>query len=151
MILASACLCGINCKYNGSNNLHPRFLQLLEQNQLLPVCPEQLGGLCTPRKPSEIFQGSGIDVLEGRCPVITRTGQDVTEQFIRGAKETLNIARLAKVKLAVLKSNSPSCGVGQIYDGTFSSRLTPGDGVTAALLKKHDIQVISDLDFVRRY
>jgi uncharacterized protein YbbK (DUF523 family) len=150
LILTSACLCGVNCKYNGLNNLHPRFLELLEQNQVLPVCPEQLGGLCTPRYPSEILKGSGIDVLEGRSPVITSTGRDVTEQFIRGAKETLNIARLAKIKLAVLKSHSPSCGVGQIYDGTFTSSLTSGDGVTAALLKKHNIRVISDLDFVRR-
>lgn len=150
MILISACLCGINCKYNGLNNLHPILLKLLGTNKILPVCPEQLGGLSTPRHPCEIYKGNGLDVLEGRSRVFTNTGQDVTEQYIKGAKETLNIVYLAQIKLAVLKSRSPSCGIGQIYDGSFSSTLVPGDGITAALLKRNDVRVVSDSDFIRR-
>jgi len=149
MKLISACLCGINCKYNGGNNLHPYFLELMQQKKIIPVCPEELGGLPTPRTPSEISAGNGIDVLEGRRRVIDKEGIDITEYFLKGAYKTLTIAQDMGVKCAVLKSRSPSCGVGQIYDGTFKSVLRPGDGVAAALLRKHGIKVINDDDFLR--
>jgi len=146
--LISACLCGINCKYDGGNNLHPYFREMLQRKEVIPVCPEQMGGLSTPRSPSEIYDGTGEDVLKGCRRVINREGLDVTECFLRGAYKTLDIARRAGAECAILKSRSPSCGVGQIYDGSFRSRLKSGDGVTAALLKNNGIKVISDEKFL---
>ncbi|MEN6460797.1 MAG: DUF523 domain-containing protein [Syntrophomonas sp.] len=148
--LISACLTGVNCKYNGGNNLHPAFAALLKTGIVVPICPEQLGGLSTPRISSEIVGGTGLDVLEGRARVITRDNQDVTEIYIKGAYETLNIARKCLADLVILKNCSPSCGEGKIYDGTFTRRIVPGDGVTAALLKDNGITVISDEDFLEK-
>jgi uncharacterized protein YbbK (DUF523 family) len=148
--LISACLTGVNCKYNGGNNLHPTFAALLKNGTVIPICPEQLGGLSTPRICSEIVCGDGKDVLEGRAQVITKNNEDVTESFIKGALETLNIAKRSHADLVILKNCSPSCGVGKIYDGTFSKRTVPGDGVTAALLKNNGIAVISEQDFLER-
>jgi len=145
MILVSACLLGINCKYNGENNLNENILNL--GNQIVPVCPEQLGGLSTPRCPCEIVGGDGHDVLCGKARVLTDKGVDVTEAFISGAKMTQQIAEITKSKTAVLKANSPSCGSNSIYDGTFSHKKCPGDGVTAALLKQNGIKVITEEAF----
>lgn len=142
MILVSACLLGINCKYNGKNNLNEKILNL--GNQTVPVCPEQLGGLSTPRRPCEIVGGDGHDVLRGKAKVLTDNGVDVTEAFISGAKMTQQIAEITKTKTAILKANSPSCGSNCIYDGTFSHQKRPGDGVTAALLKQNGIKVITE-------
>ena len=136
MKLCSACLLGVNCRYNGKNALNKKVVELLEKETLIPVCPEQLGGLPTPREPAEIV---------GKR-VITKSGKDVTENFMRGARETLKIAKLFDVKEAVLKQGSPSCGCGRIYDGTFSGRTVRGDGVTAALLKRHGIKVVTEED-----
>jgi len=136
MKLCSACLLGVNCRYNGKNALNKKVVELLEKETLIPVCPEQLGGLPTPREPAEIV---------GKR-VITRSGKDVTENFMRGARETLRIAKLFGVKEAVLKQGSPSCGCGRIYDGTFSGKTVKGDGVTAALLKRHGIKVVTEED-----
>lgn len=147
--LVSACLCGVNCKYNGKNNLNPVFLELLKMGRLLPVCPEQLGGLPTPRPATEIAGGTGKDIIEGRARVISEEGKDVTSYFLKGAQETLQIALQAEVTGAILQRRSPSCGVDKIYDGTFSQRLINGDGVTAALLKKHGIKVYNDQDFLK--
>lgn len=135
---------GINCKYNGKNNENPRLIKLLEEKGFLPVCPEELGGLTTPRLPAEIQGGEGKDVLDGRAKVINVEGEDVTEQFIRGAEETVKLAKNMDVHFAVLKARSPSCGAGDIYDGSFSGRLTKGEGVTTALLKKHGIEVYTE-------
>lgn len=146
--LISACLTGVNCKYNGGNNYHPAFAALLKTGAVVPICPEQLGGLSTPRIPSEIIGGTGCDVLEGRACVINQDRQDVTKSFIKGAYETLNIAQKCRTDLVILKNCSPSCGAGKIYDGTFSRRIVPGDGVTAALLKDHGIAIINDHDFL---
>lgn len=138
-LLISACLLGVNCKYSGGNNYSEEAVKLGNEYQLIPVCPEQLGGLMTPRLPSEILQTE----LEERR-VIAQDGTDVTEQFIRGAEESLKLAQLLGCETAILKSRSPSCGSGIIYDGTFSGTKTAGDGVTAALLKKNGIKVISE-------
>ncbi|NLK01161.1 MAG: DUF523 domain-containing protein [Clostridia bacterium] len=142
MILISACLLGVNCKYNGKNNQMP-LLRDLPKN-LIPICPEQLGGLTTPRPPAEITGGQGDDVLSGEAKVLTKEGVDVTENYIRGAETSLYIAELFGAGKAVLKSKSPSCGHRCIYDGTFSGKLQKGDGVTASLLKKKGLQVYTE-------
>lgn len=133
-ILVSACLLGVRCRYDGDRKTSERVLALGESYALVPVCPEQMGGLPTPRPPSE------------RCGkrVMTKDGADVTDAFCRGAEETLALARTLGCKTAILKSNSPSCGSRAIYDGTFSGRLVPGDGVTAELLKKNGIDVYAE-------
>jgi len=143
MIIVSACLCGANCKYNGENNLNSSVLKLLAEGKALPICPEQLGGMTTPRPAVEIKGGAGADVLDGNARVVSSSGTDVTENFIRGAREVLSIAKAACVKEAILKAKSPSCGVGFIYDGTFSGRLADGNGVTAELLIRNGIKVTS--------
>ncbi|MDD2509782.1 MAG: DUF523 domain-containing protein [Syntrophomonas sp.] len=147
MKLISACLCGINCKYNGGNNFDPYFFDLWKNKQLIPVCPEELGGLSTPRCPAEIIGGSGEDVLRNQARVIDATGNDLSPYFVQGAYRALELARLGGVRSAILKSRSPSCGAGSIYDGSFNSRLRSGDGVSTALLKQNGIKVISDEDF----
>lgn len=150
MKLISACLCGVNCKYNGANNSDPCFLALLEQDKVLPVCPEQLGGLSTPRPACEIAGGTGTDVLQGKAKIINKDGEDCTAAFIKGAQESLALAQKTGITEAILQSRSPSCGSGKIYDGTFSGRLIPGDGVTAALFKKHGIKILNDEEFKER-
>lgn len=109
-------------------------MELLKKEVLIPICPEQLSGLTTPRDPSEIKDGE----------VVTNNGKDVTDEFKKGAEETLKIAKLFNAKEAILKQRSPSCGCGQIYDGTFSGKIIKGDGVTADFLKKNGIKVISE-------
>lgn len=144
MILVSACLLGINCKYNGKNNFCQKALNL--GSNVVPFCPEQLGGLSTPRPPAEIIGGDGKDVLLGNARVVTDTGKDVTKYFVNGAEMSGKLADLTKAKTAVLKANSPSCGVNCIYDGTFSQTRREGDGVTATLLKQRGLHVITELD-----
>ena len=145
--LVSACLLGIKCTWDATNRYRDeRAVQLLENDILIPVCPEQLGGMKTPRPPQEIQIGSGEDVLDGRCRVKNINGEDVTREFVTGAEETLKIAKLFKVRQFIGKSRSPSCGRGQIYDGTFSGKPVDGDGVTTALLKRNGIKVITEED-----
>jgi uncharacterized protein YbbK (DUF523 family) len=146
-ILVSACLLGINCKYNGGNNFTPKLMDLKKENNIIPVCPEELGGLLTPREPCEIQEGSGKEVLEGKSRVMNKIGEDVTAGFIKGAEEILALAKQNSCSLAVLKSRSPSCGCGIIYDGTFSGKLKEGNGVTAQLLLDNEIVVITEKDF----
>ncbi|MEW6662974.1 MAG: DUF523 domain-containing protein [Bacillota bacterium] len=147
MLLVSACLIGLNTKYSGENNLITGLLRLAGAKELVPVCPEQLGGLSTPRTPAEIRGGTGPEVLAGLARVITAEGIDVTLEFVRGAESVLYLARILGVRGAILKERSPSCGVKQIYDGTYSRILRPGLGVTTALLKSHGILVISEEDY----
>ncbi|MGI6779006.1 MAG: DUF523 domain-containing protein [Acetivibrionales bacterium] len=142
MVLVSACLAGLNCKYNGGNNLNTEICNMVARGEAIPVCPEQLGGCPTPRPAAEIYGGTGAGVLEGKCRVITKEGVDVTQQFIKGAYEVLNIARLAGIKKAVFQPNSPSCGCGKIYDGSFSGRLIDGNGTTAELLSRNGVKVV---------
>lgn len=133
-ILVSACLLGARCRYDGASKSHPEIEALAKCHEVVPVCPEQLGGLATPRPPAE---------RHGER-VVTKTGADVTEQYRRGAEETLKLCKLLGCKAAVLKARSPSCGCGEVYDGTFSGTLTTGDGVTAELLKAHGIAVYGE-------
>lgn len=144
MIIVSACLAGINCKYDGGNNLVPEIRDMVAKGEALPVCPEQLGGAPTPREAAEINGVSGEDVLKGNGRVITKSGLDKTDAFIKGAEEVLTLAKLVGATNAILKERSPSCGSGCIYDGTFSSRKLCGKGVTAALLEANGIKVISE-------
>ncbi|HEX3011944.1 MAG TPA: DUF523 domain-containing protein [Syntrophomonadaceae bacterium] len=148
MILISACLCGKNCKYNGGNNTHPHFVAMYNNKEVLPVCPEELGGLSTPRKPCEIRGGTGLDVLKNLARVVNTENINESSKFIKGAQETLKIARDNQIDLAILQDRSPSCGVGVIYDGTFSKNLTRGDGVTAAALRQSGVNVITAADYL---
>ena len=140
-ILVSACLLGVPCRYDGAAKPCAGVMALGERYRLIPVCPEQLGGLPTPRPASEIQK-------DGR--VRNRAGADVTEAYRRGAAEALQLARANGCRLAVLKEKSPSCGHGRIYDGTFSGVLTDGDGVTAALLTACGIRVIGETEALRK-
>lgn len=133
-ILVSACLLGMNCRYNGKGELNSQVLALSRDAVLIPFCPEIYGGLATPRDPAE-RQGE---------KVMTAAGADVTEQYKKGAGEALRLARLYGCRAAVLKERSPSCGRGQIYDGTYTRRLIPGDGVTARLLEQEQIPVFGE-------
>ena len=145
MILVSACLLGINCKYNGSNSLNRDVLGFLKnKGSFVVCCPELLGGLPIPGGPYEITGGTGEEVIEGKARVESDKGEDVTEEFVKGARKTLKIAKQNGIELAILKARSPSCGVDQIYDGTFSGTLIKGDGVAAALLRKKGIKLILD-------
>lgn len=150
VIMLSACLAGINCKYNGGNNLHPSFKDLAKSENVVLVCPEELGGLSIPRSPCEIAGGSGEDVLNGQARVINKAGEDVSRYFVQGAQAVLELARTHQADLAILRRRSPSCGCGLIYDGSFTSTLRSGDGVCAALLKQHGIKVICDDDYLNK-
>ncbi|MFQ6056992.1 MAG: DUF523 domain-containing protein [Methanosarcinales archaeon] len=145
MKIVSACLIGIRCRYDGKSKSNKEIMRLFQEEKLIPLCPEQLGGLTTPREPAELT-GDGLEVLNGKAKVIRKSGKDVTENFLRGAKETLKIIKLLRIKEAILKQRCPSCGCGMIYDGTFSGRLVKRDGVTAALLKLNGIKIITDED-----
>lgn len=133
-ILVSACLMGVGCRYDGKSNQLPQLEQLMKQHTCIPVCPEIFGGLPTPRVPAE-RQGSKI---------MTQDGQDVTQQFVRGTAEVLRLADLYHCKAALLKERSPSCGSGQIYDGTFTKTLTEGDGLAAEMLNRKGIAVYGE-------
>ena len=133
-IMVSACLAGENCKYNGGNNRNGKVLQLMADNEVITVCPEQMGGLETPRNPSERV---GDKVLSCK-------GKDVTAQFQKGAETALYLAKLNHVSFAVFKANSPSCGKGTIYDGTFTGGKKPGNGMTTDLLQKNGIPVYTE-------
>ena len=133
-ILISACLVGDNCKYNGGNNLNPQLEALLEKYELIPFCPEVEGGLATPRNPSEI-KGSRV---------VMDNDKDVTREFEWGARKALMLCLYLKIKIAVLKEYSPSCGTHQVHDGSFSNKLVDGMGVTAKLLKENGIKVYSE-------
>ncbi len=132
---------GIDCKYNGGNNLSPILKELASKEQLIPVCPEQLGGASTPRLPCEIISGGGKEVLMGSAKVMDKEGKDMTEIFLKGAQEVLKIAKVYKATEVILKERSPSCGVSYIYDGTFDKRVVPGMGVTAALLGREGLRL----------
>ncbi|MGV8983746.1 DUF523 domain-containing protein [Clostridium sp.] len=147
MIIVSACLCGINCKYDGGNNIDARVLKLLKEGKAIPVCPEQLGGQQTPRAPHEIVNGNGLDVLNGKARIMGPEDDDVTSEFIRGAYETLKIVQTVGASMAILKARSPSCGVSKIYDGTFSGTKRCGNGVTAELLLSSGIKVFTEENF----
>jgi len=134
MIIVSACLAGVNCAYDGKSRTCNAVIELVKNGEAIPVCPEQLGGLSTPRNPVEIVAGRVKD----------RSGKDFTLEFERGALEVLKIAQLCGAETAILKSRSPSCGHGKVYDGSFNHQLIEGDGFTAALLKANGISVLDE-------
>ena len=133
-VLVSACLLGQCCAYDGQHRKSEAVLRLAERYELIPICPEREGGLPTPRVPSERISSR----------VCSRDGADVTAAYERGALEALSLALSSKVAFAVLKSKSPSCGKGEIYDGSFTHTLTPGNGVTAELLLSQSIPVYTE-------
>lgn len=135
-ILVSACLLGVDCKYSGGNNYNEKVLEYIKDYEVIPVCPEIMGGLSTPRPPSERIENK----------VLNNQGIDVTSEYAKGANETLKLAKLFNVKKALLKAKSPSCGKGKIYDGTFTSTLIDGNGVTVDLLESNNIEVITEQD-----
>ena len=132
-VLVSSCLVGTNCKYDGRNNKNEKLINYLKNKEVILVCPEQLGGLSTPRVPAERIKEK----------VVTKDNKDVTENYKKGAEEVLKLAKKFQVKKAILKSRSPSCGKGKIYDGSFSHNLIDRHGVCAELLIKNGIEVIS--------
>ena len=137
MYIVSSCLVGIDCKYNGENNYNEKVMEFLKDKEFIIACPEQLGGLSTPRPKSEI---------SGHC-VISEFGKDVTGQFEKGAKEALKIAKMFNCTHAILKEKSPSCGVSEIYDGTFDGVKIKGMGRTTNVLKNNGIIIMSEKDF----
>ena len=138
MILVSSCLAGINCKYNGGNNYNEKVFNLVKEGKAIPVCAEQLGGLTTPRIASE------IKYIDGKRYVINKAGEDVTEQFEKGANEILDLAKKLNITKAILKAKSPSCGKGKIYNGEFNGGLIQGNGILAELLIENGIEVITE-------
>lgn len=135
-LIVSACLLGIDCRYDGNNNILGKDVlnKLKKKFILIPICPEQLGGLSTPRLPAEIIGEK----------VVRKDAKDVTSEFSKGAEEALKFAELYQSKIALLKANSPSCGHDKVYDGTFSGRLVKGKGTTAKEFFKVGIKVYNE-------
>jgi len=142
--LRSACLLGVQCTYDDDTNVSADVLALLRNEILIPVCPEQWGGLLTPREGSELM-GDGADVLDGEAQVVSESGKDVTANFIKGAQEVLKLAKLLGIKKAILKQESPSCGCGRVCRGPVDG-VAEWDGVVAALLKRNGIAVMLEED-----
>ncbi len=138
MIIISACLCGCNCKYNGGNNENEQCVKLFKEGKAVLICPEQLGGMTTPRLPAEISE------RDKKVLVINKDGENVTNFFEKGAEESLKIAKLVNANVAILKEGSPSCGSNYIYDGKFSKNKIKGEGLTAKLFRKNGIKVFSE-------
>ncbi len=139
-VLCSACLLGITCRYDGRAKPNNQVIALASKENLIPVCPEILGGLPTPRERAEIKKDR----------VFTLTGKNQTRKFKKGAKQVLKIAKLFKVETAIFADKSPSCGVYHIYDGSFSNRLIKGEGICTRLLRQHGIKVITPKDIKKK-
>ncbi|MGQ1910113.1 DUF523 domain-containing protein [Marinifilum sp. RC60d5] len=137
MIIVSACLAGVKCRYDGNNNLVPEIRDLVLNGKAIALCPEELGGLPTPRVSCEIIQSN----------IMSKDGNNFSDEFNIGAKKVLNVATTLDTKLAILKTNSPSCGYGRIYDGTFTGNKKSGNGVTANLLENTGIKILNEDNF----
>ena len=145
-VLVSRCLLGHRVRYDGgASGPYAQLAQWQAEGRVIALCPEVAGGLPTPRAAAEIPGGQGVEVLAGKAAVITTEGEDVTEAFVSGAHQALALVERHGIRLAILKANSPSCGNLLTYDGTFSGVKVSGEGVTAALLKRHGVQVFSEL------
>lgn len=142
-ILVSSCLAGISCRYDGKAKTDPQILEAVRDGRAIPACAEVLGNLPTPRPPAEIVGGDGNDVLAGTAQVRTIDGEDVTEQFLVGARAVAELVQEQGITHAILQAKSPSCGCDLIYDGSHNGNLVPGDGILAALLKKQGLNVTS--------
>lgn len=134
MIIVSACLAGIECRYDGSSYMIPTIVEMVRKGKAIPICPEILAGLPTPRPQAEQCNGK----------IVSLNGEDQTAQYLSGAKIGLKIALVSNCRQAILKSKSPTCGYGNIYDGTFSGRLVHGDGIFSKLLKENGIEVCTE-------
>jgi uncharacterized protein YbbK (DUF523 family) len=142
--LVSACLAGVNCTFRGKNNLSDKIKRMVHDGRAIALCPEVYAYLGVPRENIELVGGDGNDILNGKARAISSSGKDVTESLIAGAHKILNLMNRYGIKEAILKSNSPTCGDGHIYDGTFSYTIRIGDGILAALLKKNGIKVCTE-------
>jgi uncharacterized protein YbbK (DUF523 family) len=140
MYIVSSCLAGVNCRYDGRNTEIKEIVEMVKEGKAIPLCPELLAGLPTPRKCCELVENCGE-----QC-VISSDGQDFTRNYLEGAEKTLAIARILGIDKAILKSKSPSCGFGRVYDGTFTGKLIEGNGLTAQLLVNNGIKVYSEQD-----
>ncbi len=144
MILVSACLAGIACRYGGGSCEETAIKAMVQQGQAIPICPELLGGLDVPRPACELVKDA-----DGNIRAMSKDGRDMTGAFTRGARKTLAVAKALGIKKVIVKSRSPSCGCGLVYDGTFSGRLVSGNGLTVALLLKNGFKVYTEHDFSR--
>lgn len=142
--IVSSCFAGIPCRYDQKHRLVKAIREMVEKGEAIPVCPEQLGGLPTPRNPAEIVGGNGGDVLDGKAKVIDCKGNDVTKEYKKGAFEALKIAKQFGAEEAILKEKSPSCGSCWIFNGEFQGVKKRGEGVTTALFRRHGIRVRSE-------
>ncbi len=142
MILISACLIGANCRYNATSSLIEELKTLVDKKLAIPICPETLGGLPIPRTPCE------IQVINNSIKVVTKDGSDYTSEFLLGANKALEIAEKHNITTAILKSKSPSCGSGKIYDGTFTRTLIDGDGITTKFFMENNIRVFDENNYV---
>lgn len=140
MILVSACLVGLNTKYNGGNNYNEKIFNLVKEGKAIFVCPEELGGLTTPRICSE------IKIIDNTKYVFDKNGKDITEEFVKGAKEVAELVKRLNIKTAILQSRSPSCGINKIYDGSFSGKLIDGNGILVDMLLSIGVEVIDVKD-----
>jgi len=147
MILISACLAGLNVRYNGTNSLDEKIQKLVLEKKAVTVCPELMGGFSTPREPAEIVGGNGQDVLDGNATVVESSGRDVTDLYLKGAYATLQKALEVGATHVILKEYSPSCGSAKIYNGKFNGTKLAGEGVTTALLRRNNIVVLSEENF----
>ncbi|MBE6066709.1 MAG: DUF523 domain-containing protein [Clostridium lundense] len=141
MYLVSSCLAGVNCRYDGDNSENKTILKLVKEGKAIAVCPEQLAGLPTPRVPCEIVVDEN-----GNKKIVNKDGKDLTKEFMTGAEKALAVAKAIGIKIAILKSKSPSCGCGFIYDGTFSGKLIKGNGFTTEVLIKNGFEVYTEND-----
>ncbi len=145
-VLVSRCLLGHRVRYDGgASGPYGQLARWQDEGRIIALCPEVAGGLPTPRAPAEIPGGQGLDALNGKAPVITSEGEDVTAAFMDGAQQALALVNRHGIRIAILKANSPSCGNVQTYDGSFSGVKVEGQGVTAALLAGAGVQVFSEL------
>jgi Uncharacterized conserved protein len=141
MIIVSYCLAGVKCRYDGNDNLVPEIKELVLSGKAIALCPEELGGLSTPRTPCEIVKE------DNQLKVMTKDRVDCTSQFLLGAEKVAEIAKILECKQAILKANSPSCGFGMIYDGSFTGKKIKGKGLTAELLSKQGIEIKNETNF----
>lgn len=137
----SACLLGVSCRFDGKSKPSSKALDEFSSSEAIAICPEILANLGIPRVACEIVGGDGFDVLTGKAKIIGKNGEDLTKQYLTGAKKALDIVKKFGAKEVILKSGSPSCGAGTIYDGTFSGKKITGLGIFAALLKENNINV----------
>ncbi|MBL4561597.1 MAG: DUF523 domain-containing protein [Labilibaculum sp.] len=141
MIIVSACLAGCECRYDGKNNEVPEIKNLVLKNKAIALCPEELGGLSTPRMPCEIVK------INTEFRVIGQDHNDYTNQFTKGAEIVTNVAKALNCKTVILKANSPSCGYGKIYDGSFTGKYRKGNGITSQLLTNNGVQILNEENF----